>query len=184
MNLPTIPPPPTAPCSLQEFEAYARNVIEILKPHAASFLVKLGSVEIMIFELPPPTLGSFTFHPGGKNRIVLSREFAEWSCAHNTAFLQDDLLHECAHMLSPVGEGHGVYWRRVARALGATPKARNCYPRPEADSEYIVRHSETHKIYGYYAEPPKIDATSYLKGKKRETLGKLEVVKLEKNAKK
>jgi predicted SprT family Zn-dependent metalloprotease len=35
----------------------------------------------------------------------------------------DTVLHEIAHMLAPAGHGHGRRWKRIAKRLGAEPKA-------------------------------------------------------------
>lgn len=39
----------------------------------------------------------------------------------NRAFVEDTILHEVAHALTP-GARHGYKWRRVAKSLGAIPE--------------------------------------------------------------
>lgn len=41
---------------------------------------------------------------------------------NDAAVIEDTLLHEIAHALTP-GAGHGPRWRAEARRLGATPRA-------------------------------------------------------------
>jgi predicted SprT family Zn-dependent metalloprotease len=61
-------------------------------------------------------LGSCSY---GSRTLSLSEPL---TLLNDAAVIEDTLLHEIAHALTP-GAGHGPRWRAVARRLGATPRA-------------------------------------------------------------
>ena len=54
-------------------------------------------------------------------RIVISRVFFKESL-ENLGDLRNTVRHEFAHMVSPLGEGHGKIWKKNAVTLGAAPR--------------------------------------------------------------
>jgi predicted SprT family Zn-dependent metalloprotease len=54
--------------------------------------------------------------------ITLSKPLTELNDIHN---VQDTILHEIAHALTPTDKGHGWRWQEMCRRLGAKPV--RCY---------------------------------------------------------
>lgn len=75
----------------------------------------------------------------GKKTISLSRPLTE---LNEEPQVTDTILHEIAHVLAGPEAGHGPQWKRVAREIGATPKA--CY----------TFENVTHPKTRYYLECP------------------------------
>ena len=103
--------------------------------------------------------------------------------------VEDTIRHELAHAFSHfiygyVGVGHNRYWRHCCVQVGANPQ--RCKSKDDglvqAAGKYILRHTETHEVYSnYYKWPSKTyenckQGLIWIRGKKRETMGKLEVV--------
>ena len=63
-------------------------------------------------------------------RLSISRHYTK---AADEAQVQDTILHEIAHVIAGSRAYHGPQWKKVARELGATPKA--CGDNPFASSE-------------------------------------------------
>lgn len=123
-DFPAIPPPPAAPCEVEDFLDWGRQVIALLQPHSAQELVASGEypVQLHLAERKKNVLGTWS-RMGTKLNIFLSPALVVKACREGTWPAVDTLLHECAHMLSPAGEGHGKRWKRIAEALHCTPKA-------------------------------------------------------------
>lgn len=56
----------------------------------------------------------------GSRTISFSRTLAE---IYPPSTMKDVVLHEVAHALAGPAHHHDAYWKKVARSLGATPKA-------------------------------------------------------------
>jgi hypothetical protein len=56
-------------------------------------------------------------------RIAISTLFLGTSALDD---LEDTVRHEFAHLIVGIDEQHGMAWRRVAKALGAVPRATGC----------------------------------------------------------
>ncbi|MBQ9829880.1 MAG: hypothetical protein IJO38_06020 [Akkermansia sp.] len=121
MNLPTLPPPPCAPCTLETFSTWAQEVIDLLQPHSYQPAVANGRrVRLIIQDEGTRTLGVWSPRD---HAIRIHDDYALACCRRGTADLVDTLLHECAHFLAPLGAKHGPQWRRCAELLGCTPRA-------------------------------------------------------------
>lgn len=93
------------------------------------------------------------------------------------------ILHEIAHALTP-GQKHNNVWKQKAREIGLTNPTR-CFSNDDTKvcldhMKWALRNRETKEIYRYWTrEPKKKDRTwSWIRGKKGETFGKLEVIRL------
>ncbi len=95
--------------------------------------------------------------------------------------VRDTILHEIAHALAweEFGEncGHDERWKAICRRIGARPE--RCYDDEEVispDAPWVVCHRETGEIFSSYQRRPKRDFSEvWIRGRKTETLGKLEV---------
>lgn len=93
----------------------------------------------------------------------------------------DTILHEIAHALAAIetGEncGHDDRWKAICRRIGARPE--RCYDGEEVnapDAPWVLAHKETGEIFSHHHRKPKSDlAQTFIRGRKKETLGKLEV---------
>lgn len=56
----------------------------------------------------------------GAKKITFSRTLAE---IYPPSTMKDVVLHEVAHALAGPAHNHDAYWKKVARSLGATPRA-------------------------------------------------------------
>jgi len=92
------------------------------------------------------------------------------------------ILHEIAHALTP-GENHNEVWKQKAREIGIVNPT-TCCTKDDAvcmDSmKWALRNRETGEVYNHYTRKPtaKNWSTLYIRNKKKETMGKLEIVKL------
>lgn len=94
----------------------------------------------------------------------------------------DTILHEIAHAIAGYKAAHGPEWKKVAKELGVKDIAatrKNIEKRPPF-TWAIVFGNEV--VKGYYRKPNKstFDRLSgmYMRGRKEETMGKLEIRKL------
>lgn len=100
------------------------------------------------------------------------------------AEILDTILHEIAHVIAPVkyglgGKGHGWGWKAVCREIGAKPeRCADVDIEVEGAGKWVLRHKKTGEIFRKYAGTPRRKSLSglYIKGRKGETLGMLEVV--------
>ncbi|MBK1833684.1 SprT family zinc-dependent metalloprotease [Roseibacillus ishigakijimensis] len=113
-----------------------------------------------------------------QKEISLSRTL----CALNTdEEVLDTILHEIAHALAyhETGEncGHDERWKTICRRIGARPE--RCYDDDEVTSPqapWVLIHRETGEIFSYHQQRPKKDLSqTFIRGRKKETLGQLEV---------
>ncbi len=104
-------------------------------------------------------------------------------CAHNSEEeVLDTILHEIAHALVTIetGEdcGHDERWKAVCRRIGARPE--RCYDDEEVESPvkpWLLVHKDSREVFSSHRTKPKtnLDET-YIRGRKKETLGKLEMI--------
>jgi predicted SprT family Zn-dependent metalloprotease len=120
----------------------------------------------------------------GSKTILLSEDYV---FNNSVELINDTILHELAHAFSRhiygrVGAGHNQYWRNVCRQIGAIPQ--RCKSLNDglvlSEGKYILRHKETQEVYSHYHKwPSKLYARlseTWIRGKKSETMGKLELV--------
>ena len=97
---------------------------------------------------------------------------------------KDVVLHEIAHALTGPGHGHDWAWKQKCVLVGARPE--RCYTSElhggtvkTTKGKYKLINKETGEVYRYYYRRPKQKdwSTRWLIGKKRETYGKLQVVR-------
>lgn len=118
-----------------------------------------------------------------KKKIFLSEDYVY----HNdVSLVKDTILHELAHAFSyfiygRVGCGHGLHWKNVCVQIGARP--RRCKSKDDGVKikyKYLLRHRKSGEVYsGYHKWPSKTHERIHevwIRGKKMETLGYLEVV--------
>jgi len=117
----------------------------------------------------------------GSKEIGISKKLASINSLEET---KDTVLHEIAHALTGPGHGHDRLWKQKCVLVGARPE--RCYT-PE-DSGGTVKtikgkwkliNKETGQVYRYYHRRPRRqnwDCIS-LRGRKKETYGKLQVVR-------
>ena len=117
-----------------------------------------------------------------KREIGVTKVLANLNTIEET---KDVVLHEIAHALTGPGHGHDFVWKRMCRKVGARPE--RCYT-PEdkggtvktTKGKYKLINRDTGEVYRYYYRRPKNKdgSTRWLIGKKRETFGKLQVVRV------
>ena len=117
-----------------------------------------------------------------KREIGVTKVLANLNTIEET---KDVVLHEIAHALTGPGHGHDFVWKRMCRKVGARPE--RCYT-PEdkggtvktTKGKYKLINTDTGKVYRYYYRKPKHKNWDgvWLQGKKAETLGKLQVVRV------
>ena len=97
---------------------------------------------------------------------------------------KDVVLHEIAHALTGPGHGHNFVWKRMCRQVGARPE--RCYTSEHnggtvktTKGKYKLINKDTGEVYKYYYRRPRTKNWDgiWLRGKKRETEGKLQVVR-------
>jgi len=119
----------------------------------------------------------------GPKEIVLSKPMTE---ACNEAEVEDTILHEIAHALTP-GSGHGPVWKMMARKLGADPysqKAMEKESKEKMAENYkwvmVLKDGDGKILKGYYRKPNASTFASlvgrYIRGRKAETLGRLMII--------
>ncbi|GHC46522.1 SprT-like domain-containing protein [Roseibacillus persicicus] len=114
-----------------------------------------------------------------KKEISISRTLAALNPEEEVL---DTILHEIAHALAAIetGEncGHDERWKAICRRIGARPE--RCYDSDEVaapESPWVLAHSETGEIFSHYHRKPDKDLSqTFIRGRKKETLGKLEVL--------
>ena len=108
---------------MEAFLDWGRQVIALLQPHSAQELVASGEypVQLHLAERKKNVLGTWS-RMGTKLNIFLSPVLVVKACREGTWPAVDTLLHECAHMLAPAGEGHGKRWKRIAEPFAAPLK--------------------------------------------------------------
>ncbi len=108
--------------------------------------------------------------------------------------IQRLILHEIAHALAYVHHrelGHGQTWRHYCNCLGiAGEKASTRHGNylesvtSKGQAQYALIHSETGEVIRYFQHAPKKPASywknCYVPKRKKETLGKLKLVQLDK----
>jgi predicted SprT family Zn-dependent metalloprotease len=117
----------------------------------------------------------------GKQEIGITKQLANINSLEES---KDVVLHEIAHALTGPGHGHDATWKRMCIKVGARPE--RCYT-PESNGgdvktlkgKYQLINKETGKVYKEYYRKPKFKDWSqrWIVGKKRETEGKLQVVR-------
>lgn len=93
----------------------------------------------------------------------------------------DTILHEIAHALATIetGEncGHDERWKAICRRIGARPE--RCYDSDEVvspEAPWVLAHRVTGEIFSHHHRKPSGDlAQTFIRGRKKETLGKLEI---------
>lgn len=130
---------------------------------------------------------------GGQRRITLSRYFAEYYLPKEPEKVQVTILHEVAHALAMENHretGHGSMWRYYCAELGIPGEKATCrcedfappHLRKADKTRYVLCHRETGEVYRRYSRRPRkspaVLARTYIRGKKAETLGKLEIREL------
>jgi len=115
-----------------------------------------------------------------KQEISVSKKLANLNSIEES---KDVVLHEIAHALTGMGHGHDAMWKRMCRQVGARPE--RCYTSEDqgggvkqVKGKYKLINKETGKVYKQYYRKPKHAnwSTRWIKGKRRETEGKLQVV--------
>ncbi len=93
----------------------------------------------------------------------------------------DTILHEIAHALATIEYrdncGHDERWKTICRRIGARPE--RCYDGEEVtapDAPWVLSHRKTGEVFCHYHRKPKNDLSqTFIRGRKAETLGQLEV---------
>lgn len=114
----------------------------------------------------------------GKKEISISRPL---SALNSDEEVLDTILHEIAHALAAIetGEncGHDERWKAICRRIGARPE--RCYDSDEVNSPeapWVLAHRVTGEIFSCYHKRPKHDVSGlFIRGRKEETVGQLEV---------
>jgi len=113
------------------------------------------------------------------NKVIsLSRPLSE---ANPEDEVYDTILHEIAHALAFIEHNedcaHDERWKAICRQIGARPET--CYSSDEVilqDAPWVLTHIETGEIFHSYVRKPNKDfSTVWIRGRKDETLGKLEI---------
>ena len=97
---------------------------------------------------------------------------------------KDVVLHEIAHALTGPGHGHDWAWKQKCVLVGARPE--RCYTSEHnggsvktTKGKYKLINKDTGEVYRYYYRRPKTKdwSTRWMRGKKAQTFGKLQVVR-------
>lgn len=113
--------------------------------------------------------------------ITLSQYFVAHFLKENPQQIRRTLLHEIAHALAYVYHketGHGKFWKHYCTLLGIAGETARCRCADFAPSHrYVLCHKITGEIFRRYQRAPRLTpkklATSYIIGRKKETLGQL-----------
>ena len=113
-------------------------------------------------------------------KITLSRVLTKHQKSDDVV---DTLIHEVAHALNP-GDGHGPAWKATCYKMGITPSRVGTLNEGAKDELYKkarwVMVDPNNKIVKYYMNRPTIAIrklpTTYLSGRKEETIGKLRII--------
>jgi len=121
----------------------------------------------------------------GRKEVGLTKKLVSLNTIEES---KDVVLHEIAHALAGSGHGHDALWRRWCVKVGAKPE--RCYKSESAggnvktvEGKYQVVNKDTGEVYHSYHRRPKIKdwSTRWMKGKKKETYGKLKVIAIQLN---
>lgn len=125
------------------------------------------------------TLGQCFF---GSKIIKLSSHYVK---DNDEELVKDTILHELAHAFNYhiyEGRGHGLSWRFCCGQIGARPI--RC--KSESDGlivgghKYVLRHIQTKEVFSKFHKWPSSTVRNiksvYIRNRKRETYGMLEVV--------
>lgn len=104
-----------------------------------------------------------------KQRIELS---APCTRQRDPEAVRNTIRHEIAHMLTP-GAKHGPEWRRVFRMLGGDGE--RCSSDPVSFKPKWVAHVGPEVVKKYQGKPRKDLSRSWIRGRKSETQGKIQV---------
>lgn len=160
--------------------------------HAELFFAKRKEAELLsegvISELRLPDLEPFkmnrrkrafgiaTYRPATKKYSVqLSKYIADETFEQ----IVDTVRHEFAHIIAGLNNGHNSHWKKIAKELDAKPErcASKSLDAAAKDFRYKVINRETGEVFArYHRRPTSIRASSYIRGRRNETLGKLAVV--------
>ena len=113
-----------------------------------------------------------------QKKITLSRPLVSLNSYEEVL---DTILHEIAHALAVMetGEncGHDERWKAICRRIGARPN--RCYDSDEVNSPqapWALVHRETGEVLAKCVTKPKGDLSLiFIRGRKEETMGKLEL---------
>ncbi len=112
-----------------------------------------------------------------KKHISLSRPLCE---LNSSAEVKDTILHEVAHALAwerhGVNCGHDDRWKSICVEIGARPHA--CYDDEviQPAAPWVLVNRDSGEVYRSYMKRPNRDWSSlWIRGRKDETLGKLEI---------
>lgn len=114
----------------------------------------------------------------GRKEISLSRTLVSLNSEEEVL---DTILHEIAHALAGIEHGdncgHDERWQAICRRIGARPE--RCYDGEEVnapDAPWVLAHKETGEIFFHHHRKPQNDLSqTFIRGRKAETLGQLEV---------
>ena len=93
--------------------------------------------------------------------------------------VKHEVAHACDYKYNGKSSMHGKPWKEWAIKLGAVPKACTKTNIVDKTGRWLLRNVETGEVYRSYTRQPKRVGqlgNSYIAGKKKETMGKLEVV--------
>ena len=116
-----------------------------------------------------------------KREIGITKVLANLNTIEET---KDVVLHEIAHALTGPGHGHDWVWKQKCVLVGARPE--RCYTSEHnggsvktTKGKYKLINKDTGEVYRYYYRRPKIKdwSTRWMRGKKAQTFGKLQVVR-------
>tara|TARA_R110000824_G_scaffold180896_1_gene361465 strand:+ start:1819 stop:2307 length:489 start_codon:yes stop_codon:yes gene_type:complete len=116
----------------------------------------------------------------GDKEVGVTRKLANLNSIEES---KDVVLHEIAHALTGPGHGHNLTWKRMCRKVGAKPE--RCYTSEHnggtvktVKGKYKLINKDTGKVYRYYHRRPKHKdwSTRWMRGRRAETEGKLQVV--------
>ncbi len=110
--------------------------------------------------------------------ITISRHLAELNSDEEVL---DTILHEIAHALAfeqyQVNCGHDHRWKALCLQIGAKPV--RCYSSQtvrQPSPRWLLCHIQTGEVFHQYFRRPTTDLKKlYIKGRKQETLGQLEI---------
>ena len=113
-------------------------------------------------------------------------QLSSFHAARETMFaVEQTILHEIAHALTPYARSHGAEWQEQARKLGVVNPSASRHPSYEVKLNErfkfaIMYKDEFVKGYTRRPNPSTFDQVKgmWLRGRKNETYGKLEIVKL------
>lgn len=113
-----------------------------------------------------------------RKTITLSRSLVALNSQEEVL---DTILHEIAHALAAIETGdncgHDHRWRAICRRIGAKPE--RCYDSRDVttpNASWILAHRHTGEIFARLQKKPAEDiAELFIRGRRKETLGQLEL---------